>query len=511
MMKFLKKKLGDKNGTPISFWSTDDNVLCEDGKTLRENLDEVDAQFKDIANNFSQIKEGNDIVLKYNNIEILRLSLNNITQEVIYGNINISVTSLEINENESVTFTVNLDKTPTVEQIVNISSNNENIIISPQSITFVANETPVKKTITVKGISDVSSYEDKKSVITLSSDNVENKTINVTVKNVDIDNTVYTITNTLTNFNNNNSVAEIRKGGSYSAKLTPIKQTISPKVTITMGGKDITSTSYSNNTVNINNITGDIVITASATLTNEELSQASTVLKRGHCTNFSNLGITFAYAFSDLIEVEDETLIISNYGDKFLYTVTCYNEKQALLETLNGDRGNTFNNTWGGTPRRINLTSGTKYIRIGFIGSKYAYNDNTKCVLSKDIFNTCYLVINTIKYSLVPYLESELTGLINVGVDGNLSVRCEGATPVEVSTIENIAVGSTASLYPLGMPYNQGDYYNCEFIVDKKYATVSNTGVVTRNSDAEFNITMKATDSKGNSFTYTVNFPSFSS
>ena len=49
-MKYMKNKYGDKNGTPISFWSTDDNVLCEDGKTLRENLDEVDAQFKDIAN-----------------------------------------------------------------------------------------------------------------------------------------------------------------------------------------------------------------------------------------------------------------------------------------------------------------------------------------------------------------------------------------------------------------------------------------------------------------------------
>lgn len=49
-MKYMKNKYGDKNGTPISFWSTDDNVLCEDGKTLRENLDKVDTQFKDIAN-----------------------------------------------------------------------------------------------------------------------------------------------------------------------------------------------------------------------------------------------------------------------------------------------------------------------------------------------------------------------------------------------------------------------------------------------------------------------------
>lgn len=57
MMKFLKKKLGDKNGTPISFWSTDDNVLCEDGKTLRENLDEVDTRFKDITSYKINIKD----------------------------------------------------------------------------------------------------------------------------------------------------------------------------------------------------------------------------------------------------------------------------------------------------------------------------------------------------------------------------------------------------------------------------------------------------------------------
>lgn len=48
-MKYKKNKYGDTNGTPISFWSTDDNILCEDGKTLRENLDEVDTQFKEIT------------------------------------------------------------------------------------------------------------------------------------------------------------------------------------------------------------------------------------------------------------------------------------------------------------------------------------------------------------------------------------------------------------------------------------------------------------------------------
>lgn len=41
-MKYMKNKYSDENGNVISFWSTDDNILCEDGKTLRENLNEVE-------------------------------------------------------------------------------------------------------------------------------------------------------------------------------------------------------------------------------------------------------------------------------------------------------------------------------------------------------------------------------------------------------------------------------------------------------------------------------------
>ena len=60
-MKYMKNKYGDENGNVVSFWSTDDNVLCKDGKTLRENLDEVDTQFKDIAN--KTVVENNKLYL----------------------------------------------------------------------------------------------------------------------------------------------------------------------------------------------------------------------------------------------------------------------------------------------------------------------------------------------------------------------------------------------------------------------------------------------------------------
>ena len=48
-MKYIKKKFADEDGKTVSFWSTDDNVLCDGGKTLRENLNNIDTQCKKIA------------------------------------------------------------------------------------------------------------------------------------------------------------------------------------------------------------------------------------------------------------------------------------------------------------------------------------------------------------------------------------------------------------------------------------------------------------------------------
>ena len=66
-MDYVKKKHVDKNDMRVSFWSTDDNVLCQDKKTLRENLNEVNTQCKDIANDNNSIK--NDIQTQKSRID----------------------------------------------------------------------------------------------------------------------------------------------------------------------------------------------------------------------------------------------------------------------------------------------------------------------------------------------------------------------------------------------------------------------------------------------------------
>lgn len=92
-------------------------------------------------------------------------------------------------------------------------------------------------------------------------------TFNVTVSEVETPVTTYTITNNLTNVVTNNSSASVTEGNSYVATLTANSGYTLDNVTVTMAGTDITSSCYSNGSINISNVTGNIIITASATKT----------------------------------------------------------------------------------------------------------------------------------------------------------------------------------------------------------------------------------------------------
>jgi hypothetical protein len=76
---------------------------------------------------------------------------------------------------------------------------------------------------------------------------------------------LYSVTNALTNVSTSNSVGSVEGDTAYSATLTVNDGYEKLTVTVTMGGVDITSTAYNNGTVSIAKVTGDIVITASAT------------------------------------------------------------------------------------------------------------------------------------------------------------------------------------------------------------------------------------------------------
>jgi len=76
--------------------------------------------------------------------------------------------------------------------------------------------------------------------------------------------TLYTITSELTSVTINNSATKLLKGERYSATLTSTTEYGLDTVKVTMGGVDITSSVYNNGIITIENVTGDIVITATA-------------------------------------------------------------------------------------------------------------------------------------------------------------------------------------------------------------------------------------------------------
>ncbi len=74
----------------------------------------------------------------------------------------------------------------------------------------------------------------------------------------------YSIASKLTNVTTSNDAKSIESGKSYSATLTPADGYDFKSVTVTMDGKDITSTAYKNGVVTISKVTGNVVITAKA-------------------------------------------------------------------------------------------------------------------------------------------------------------------------------------------------------------------------------------------------------
>lgn len=80
-------------------------------------------------------------------------------------------------------------------------------------------------------------------------------------------NVYYSVTNNLTNCTNGNNATNVVEGESYSAVISAISGYELSSVVVTMGGVDISATAVSGGKITVANVTGNIVITATATET----------------------------------------------------------------------------------------------------------------------------------------------------------------------------------------------------------------------------------------------------
>lgn len=120
----------------------------------------------------------------------------------------------------------------------------------------------------------------------------------------------YSITSNLSNVVSSNSATSIEDRGNYITKLTANEGYTIDNVAVTMGGTDITSGAYDSSTgnVNISPVTGDITVTASATintytitnnLTNVTSSNDATSIVHGNAYN-ATLTADESYTLGDV-------------------------------------------------------------------------------------------------------------------------------------------------------------------------------------------------------------------
>lgn len=95
----------------------------------------------------------------------------------------------------------------------------------------------------------------------------------------------YSITNNLTNCINSNKATSISEYSSYNAILSVNENYVLGTPVITMGGVDITDTSYNNGIITIESVTGDISITCTATYVQTGPIIYSITNDLSNCTN----------------------------------------------------------------------------------------------------------------------------------------------------------------------------------------------------------------------------------
>lgn len=123
----------------------------------------------------------------------------------------------------------------------------------------------------------------------------------------------YSVTNNLTNAENSNSAASVEAGASYSATITANDGYELSEVIVTMGAEDISASAVSGREITIESVTGNIVITATAT----EVDSGEPVLVHSYIgTSVTESGVLEDQTGSfDLINFTNN-VFFSSYADE---------------------------------------------------------------------------------------------------------------------------------------------------------------------------------------------------
>lgn len=117
--------------------------------------------------------------------------------------------------------------------------------------------------------------------------------------------TTYGITNNLTNCTNSNSATSIEENTSYTATITASTGYKMLSISVSMDGIDVSSSVVNGNSISIENVTGDIVITASA--------EVDTDVVVGSVDSDNNIELTGLSTGNYTMKYEDDSGILEGY------------------------------------------------------------------------------------------------------------------------------------------------------------------------------------------------------
>ena len=168
--------------------------------------------------------------------------------------------------------------------------------------------------------------------------------------------TNYTITNNLTNCSSNNSNTQVVEGATYKAKITPNTNYNLDSITVTMGGADVTSSvvTTGNNIYNINitSVTGDVVITASAT-------QQVTYTITNNLTNCSSNNSN-----TQVLEGDTYTATITPTTDYNLDSITVTMDNVDITSSVVTESNNTYSISIASVTGNVVITASASAIPV---------------------------------------------------------------------------------------------------------------------------------------------------
>ena len=208
---------------------------------------------------------------------------------------------------------------------------------------------------------------------------------------------VTSITNTLVGCTSNSSQPAVVQGNPYTATITAQNgyTLTGATVSITMGGTNITSTAYNNGTINIPNVTDDIVINIEAQVESQPVNVSNTLVGCTSSNSATNIpkGASYSATITPEISYSLSTAVVSITMGGADITSTAWNNGTISIASVTGDLSISV------TLSQVDIfsLSSTKvYSNMRYRSGLNMVSGTSSCVVGFDVpaKDTVYITIN---------------------------------------------------------------------------------------------------------------------